>query len=126
MPFSATLGASFGPSCATPRLGAQSSTRFAMSSIAQHGAAIGFRDPKRYGWWLSLFLPLLIWVGPLIYLKTGRLGGFWLVLAVYYIVIPLADFIVGRDSSNPPPSAFESLERDLYYRALTWLIVPFL
>lgn len=97
-----------------------------MGSIAQHDAYVTYRDPKRYGWWLSLLLPLVIWAGPLIYLSTGRLFGFWLVLAIYYVALPLADFIVGRDTSNPPPHAFNTLESDLYYRAVTWLIVPFL
>jgi alkane 1-monooxygenase len=96
-----------------------------VSSVTQDVLA-GYRDPKRYGWWLALLLPLVVWFGPLMYLRTGRAGYFYVVLAFYYVVIPLLDFLVGRDASNPPAGAFDALEQDLYYRTITWLIVPFM
>ena len=94
-----------------------------MSSAAQHALA-SYRDPKRYGWWLSLLLPLVVWAGPLIYLRTGRAGPIWLPLLFYYVIVPFLDWVMGRDSSNPSTDVAALLEQDLYYRAITWLIVP--
>ena len=94
-----------------------------MGSIAQDALA-GYRDPKRYGWLLSVLLPLLVWSGPLFYLRTGSVVLFWLPILFFYAVVPLLDFVLGRDASNVPAGASEALEKDIYYRAVTWLIVP--
>jgi alkane 1-monooxygenase len=84
----------------------------------------GYRDPKRYGWWLSILLPLVVWSGPLIYLRTGHAGPMWWPILFYYVLVPLADWIMGRDATNPTPETADLLEHDIYYRAVTWLIVP--
>lgn len=65
-------------------------------------------------------------MGPLLYLRTGSAAPLWLPLVFFYVVVPLLDFILGRDASNPSTEHAAILEQDLYYRALTWLNVPFM
>ena len=61
----------------------------------------------------------------MVYLRTGHAGPMWLPLLFYYVGIPLLDWVMGRDTSNPPKDVAALLEQDLYYRAVTWMIVPF-
>jgi alkane 1-monooxygenase len=39
-------------------------------------------------------------------------------------VVPLLDLVTGLDRSNPPDDVIEALERDRYYRWLTFLFLP--
>jgi len=55
---------------------------------------------------------------------TGVGAWNWLTLVVWYGVLPLVDFLVGSDANNPPEEAVERLDRDLYYRILTYVAVP--
>ncbi len=96
-----------------------------MSTVVQD-VLVTYRDPKRYGWWLSLLLPLAVWIGPIGYLLRGNAAYFWVPLVVFYLVITVLDMLIGRDASNPPQHAQAVLEQDLYYRVVTWLIVPLL
>lgn len=56
-------------------------------------------------------------------LATGVGTWNWLTLVVWYLVLPVADFIVGTDANNPPDSAIEQLDQDSYYRILTYIAV---
>jgi alkane 1-monooxygenase len=38
--------------------------------------------------------------------------------------LPIIDYLVGADANNPPESAVADLERDRYYRILTYITVP--
>jgi len=86
-----------------------------------------YRDRKRYLWLLSIFVPALMNVGPLLYLLVSpKVLWLWLPVAFNYIVMPLVDYFVGEDRSNPPESAVAALEEDRYYRYITYAIVPVL
>ncbi|MGQ3058861.1 MAG: alkane 1-monooxygenase, partial [Nevskia sp.] len=43
---------------------------------------------------------------------------------LWYIILPVADAVVGRDRRNPPDAAVPDLEKDLYYKILVWLSIP--
>jgi len=97
-----------------------------MSSSVALSASSAYRDRKRYLWLLSIFVPALMNVGPLLYLRGHKVWVLWLPVAFNYIVMPLADYLVGEDPSNPPETAVAELEEDRYYRYITYAIVPVL
>jgi alkane 1-monooxygenase len=83
-----------------------------------------YADRKRWAWALS---PVWICV-PLMGIGLASVTGVgawnWLTLVLWYLVLPVADRIVGVDSNNPPESAVEQLDQDRYYRILTYITVP--
>ena len=92
------------------------------SQHAQHP----YRDRKRYAWLLSLLVPCTVAIGPVMVLNTGDARTLWFQVAFFYLVVPLLDLWMGEDQSNPPESAVPALEADLYYRWITYLLVPIL
>lgn len=84
--------------------------------------ARGF-DHKRYLWPMGFGIVLLI--GALT--TYGLFNDITLLLysspVVTYMAIPLMDWLVGKDSSNPPDEALAALEADPYYRWLTYIYV---
>jgi len=83
-------------------------------------------DRKRHAWLLSILVPMLAAVGPVLYLLTGQVAALWVPVAINYLVIPAADYFLGTDRSNPPESAVPALEADPYYRYVTYALVPIL
>ncbi len=83
-----------------------------------------WRDPKRHLWALGLIvpsLPLKSWLG----LHFTGLGVFlWMGPIWILAIIPLLDWVVGVDTSNPPDWAVTQLEEDRYYRWCTYLYLP--
>ncbi|WP_068829440.1 alkane 1-monooxygenase [Pseudomonas sp. BMS12] len=92
-----------------------------------HTTALPYRDRKRPLWLLSLFVPTLGLIGPALYLLVSP-SELWLWLSplFFYFGIPLLDALIGEDPSNPPESEVPALEADLYYRWITYLLVPVL
>jgi alkane 1-monooxygenase len=86
--------------------------------------AVGWRDRRRYYWLVSLVLPML----PLVSLLGWGAGAgewlMWLTPLVVYGLVPLLDLLLGEDRNNPPEVLVPALERDAWYRWLTWLAVP--
>jgi len=97
-----------------------------MTSSAQPFPAFSYRDPKRYGWILSILLPSAILSGGILYELYRNPLSLWVPVAFFYLAIPLADMLIGLDNSNPPETAVPQLEADLYYRVVAWVMVPFL
>ena len=85
-----------------------------------------YRDRKRYAWLLSLAVPALVGAGPLLYLALPDTRLLWLPIVLVYLFLPVFDYLMGVDQSNPPESAVPALEADRYYRVITWLLVPML
>jgi alkane 1-monooxygenase len=85
-----------------------------------------YRDPKRYAWILSLLVPCTVAIGPLLVLLTGAYWTLWLPVVFFYTVLPLTDLLMGEDTTNPPESAVPALDADVYYRWITYLLVPIL
>jgi alkane 1-monooxygenase len=81
-------------------------------------------DKKKYFWILSTFWPATPMIGIWLANETGWGIFYGLVLAVWYGVLPLLDAMFGEDFNNPPEEVVEKLEKERYYRVLTYLTVP--
>ena len=86
--------------------------------------ALPYKDKKRYLWILSLLLPTLPLTGIFLFSRTQLEWSLYLPLLISYGVIPLADWLIGTDETNPPEDIVPQLESDPYYRWLTYLTVP--
>jgi len=99
-----------------------------MKHPAPHApTASPFRDRKRWGWLLSVLGPGLAAVGTLAHtLGASSLWWFAVPLVLFYLVVPLADWLIGEDLTNPPESAVSALEADPYYRGILYAAIPVL
>ena len=83
-----------------------------------------WRDGKRYLWLIGAVVPSFLFAGWGLVNLTG-LGLFWWMGPLFiYLVIPLLDILIGADPSNPPDQALAWLERDRYYRWVTYAFLP--
>ena len=85
-----------------------------------------YRDRKRYAWLLSVLVPCTVAVGPALMLASNDPRALWIPVAFFYLVVPLLDWLMGEDRSNPPESAVPALDADMYYRWITYAMVPVL
>src|SRR5215471_1935777 len=85
---------------------------------------VEYRDRKRWWWALSVVWPLLPFAGIAAHAATGREIWLGLPLLISYGFMPLLDFLIGDDRSNPPEAVVPQLEAERYYRWLTWVAVP--
>lgn len=94
------------------------------SRIVSPGLASAFRYK---GWSYALvFLPLLLpWLG----LRHGAASGyqtfflFWTPIVVF-LLVPLIDFLIGKDTLNPDDEQSRLLSTQPWYRFLTLLCLP--
>ena len=86
-----------------------------------------YRDRKRLMWLLSVIGPAGVTIGPVAHL-LGATSEVWffVAFAFFYGVIPLLDWLLGEDLSNPPESVVPRLEADRYYRWINYAVVPVL
>jgi alkane 1-monooxygenase len=95
-------------------------------SMPTAASTLPWRDAKRPAWLLSLLVPCLVGAGPLLAEALGDPRWLLAPLALVYIVLPLLDWMLGEDRSNPPEAAVAALESERYYRYITWALVPLL
>lgn len=81
-------------------------------------------DPKRYWWWLPVFVAISPMIGIYLAAVTGQGAWLWFTALLWYLALPIADWIVGRDERNPADAAVPSLESDSYYRFLVYSTIP--
>ena len=62
--------------------------------------------------------------GHRLWLATGWSVWFWLGPIIILGVVPAIDLFAGLDRSNPPDDVIEALEKDRYYRWITYLYLP--
>jgi len=88
------------------------------------GEAIHYVDRKRWLWLLSVFYPLQPFLGIALHASTGN--ELWLLLPILlnYGIAPFIDMLFGQDRNNPPEEVVMQLDQDLYYRRLTYIVVP--
>jgi len=86
-----------------------------------------YRDRKRWAWLLSVLGPGLALTGPLAH-TLGERSPIWFFvpLLAFYGVIPVLDWLLGEDLSNPPEAEVARLESDRYYRTINYAAVPVL
>jgi alkane 1-monooxygenase len=94
------------------------------TAILDTGEAIYYRDRKRSFWLLSVFFPLVPFIGIWLHASTGIQAWLLLPLAINYVAGPILDWLLGEDENNPPSVVVPQLEADAYYRYLTYLVVP--
>lgn len=96
----------------------------AYTATDRNGEAIHYVDRKRWLWALSVLFPLQPFAGIWLHWNTGN--EFWLFLAIVttYGFAPIIDWLLGEDENNPPEDVIMQLERDKYYRRLTYAAVP--
>ncbi|MFI1654227.1 alkane 1-monooxygenase [Streptomyces sp. NPDC020472] len=83
-----------------------------------------WRDPKRWLWLLGLLIPAFPFLSWGLVAATGLRVFWWTGILVLYVIFPVVDHLVGKDSANPPDSAIAHLEQDRYYRWCTYLYLP--
>ncbi len=80
---------------------------------------------KRYGYLTVLIVPALLpiaaWLGERY--AAPDLAA-WFPLLFLFVLLPLADYAIGRDPENPDTEEAERLERDPWYRMLTLACLP--
>jgi alkane 1-monooxygenase len=94
------------------------------NSTVPAGSTEQWRDPKRYLWLIGLVVPSLFFIAYGAWLLTGLGGFFYIGPVVVLVVVPAIDLVVGLDRSNPPDDVIEALEKDKYYRWITYLFLP--
>lgn len=88
------------------------------------GETISYVDKKRWFWLLSVTFPLQPFIAIGLHYKTGVEAWFLLPFVINYVLWPVVDWLVGEDSNNPPEELVMQLDQDLYYRRLTYAVVP--
>lgn len=81
-------------------------------------------DHKRHAWLLSVFYPLFPVYAIGLHAWTGNEWLLLIPVLFAYTAVPLLDWLLGEDKSNPPDDIVPALEADPYYRILTWITVP--
>ncbi len=94
------------------------------NSTVPTGSSDAWTDQKRYLWLIGLVVPSLAFAGYGLWLATGLGAWFWIGPVVILVIVPAIDLFAGLDQSNPPDDAIEALERDKYYRWVTYLFLP--
>ena len=88
------------------------------------GTVIQWRDRKRYLWIIGAIVPLIPVSAWGLHALTGSTLAWYFGPFFVFVVIPIADMIVGRDGENPPDEVLEQLEEDRYYRWVTYAFIP--
>ncbi len=88
------------------------------------GVAHSWRDDKRYLWLFGLTVPLFPLFAAGLGLLAGQRWGWWLGPLWIAVVVPLLDFVLGADPTNPPETVEDALDGDPYYRWCTYAFVP--
>ena len=93
-------------------------------STVPEGSTQQWTDSKRRLWLLGLVVPSLAFLAWGLHALTG--WGVWWYLGpiVVFGVVPVIDLVAGLDRTNPPDDVIEALEKDRYYRWITYLFLP--
>jgi alkane 1-monooxygenase len=96
-----------------------------LSTNLDAGAGHGlWADGKRWMWLLSPALPL-IGVLSVLLVMSGASGAWLFSLpVVFYVLAPLADWMLGEDRVNAPESAVPVLDADRYYLRIVYAYIP--
>ncbi len=94
------------------------------TATGKDGEAIYYVDRKRWLWLMSVTYPLEPFLALWLHYLTGNEWWLLLPLAVNYGLGPIIDWLLGEDRNNPPEEVAMQLDRDPYYRWLTYITVP--
>ena len=85
---------------------------------------ISYTDKKRHLWLLSTTYPLFPLIGLALHYFTSIELFLWLPIFTVYLLVPLIDWALAEDLSNPPEEVVPQLEQDSYYQKLLYYTVP--
>ena len=88
------------------------------------GSTQDWRDRKRHLWLVALVMPMIPFAAIWLHALTGWGVWLWLGPIVILGIVPLVDLAAGLDPGNPPDDLVATLERDRYYRRLTFGFLP--
>ena len=94
------------------------------TGVLPNGEAVHYVDNKRWLWFLSVIYQLQVFIPIWLHATTGNELWFVLPFVVNFVAMPLLDALIGEDRNNPPDAVLMQLERDRFYRYLTWVTVP--
>ncbi|PRY58135.1 alkane 1-monooxygenase [Knoellia remsis] len=103
---------------------ANAGTDTGANATVPQGSTQQWTDKKRYLWLIGLVVPSLAFLGIGMYELTGWKVWFWLGPIVVLGIVPAIDLVAGLDRSNPPDDVIEALEKDRYYRWITYAYLP--
>ena len=87
------------------------------------GSPVVWVDRKRRLWLLAFVVPALPVLAVVLATRTG-VGLFWFWGPVFaFVLVPLADVLIGDDPSNPPEEIAAALQADPWYR---WIVLAYL
>jgi alkane 1-monooxygenase len=89
-----------------------------------NGETTSYVDRKRWLWTLPVSFILLPIISIWLHASTGNGAWLFLPLLTTYVVSPAIDALFGEDRNNPPEEVVRQLDQDLYYRRLTYAVVP--
>ncbi|MEV0359616.1 alkane 1-monooxygenase [Nocardia sp. NPDC050697] len=81
-------------------------------------------DSKRHLWFLGLIAPASALLPSQLVYQTGWAVFWWIGPFIVLVAIPVLDWLVGEDGSNPRDEDYERLSADRYYRWCTYLFLP--
>lgn len=79
------------------------------------GTQIDFKDAKRYWWLIAYFSASIITLTVILYVTFENIALLFIPLVYFFIVIPLADALLGEDPYNPPDDVLHQMSIDPYY-----------
>ncbi|MDE2150615.1 MAG: alkane 1-monooxygenase [Gammaproteobacteria bacterium] len=82
-------------------------------------------DRKRYLWLLGIVAMTMPLQGYALYCWSGWSIFWWFSPIYIYLILPVADRLLGQDDANPPAQALAALAADRYYRWVVYLALPF-
>ena len=85
---------------------------------------ITYTDKKRWLWlsaiiWSLLPLPIMA-----LFLVTNNPWSLIVPLEIGFLLVPLLDYVIGTDTSNPPEEIVPQLEADPFYRRILIAAIP--
>ncbi|MGA3525395.1 alkane 1-monooxygenase [Melissospora conviva] len=96
-----------------------------MATETAQTPAPSWQDTRKPFWPLALGVPLLPFLGFLVWQGTGgSWWAWWLAPVIVFGVIPAVDLLIGDNRDNPPDEEFSRLQGEGYYRWLTYLYLP--
>jgi alkane 1-monooxygenase len=95
-----------------------------VNSTVPQGSTEHWRDKKRHLWLIGLVVPSLAFIAMGMWRLTDWGVWFWVGPGVILVIVPAVDLFAGLDRSNPPDDVIEALEKDRYYRWITYLFLP--
>jgi alkane 1-monooxygenase len=94
-----------------------------VEGLEADGTPVAWVDRKRRLWLLAFVVPTFPVVAVLLATTTGwDVLWFWGALFTF-VLVPIADVLIGDDPSNPPEAIAAALQRDPWYR---WIVIAYL